>query len=408
MDDGIQALEYNTNSSYKDKDGRLFFGGVNGLNVFYPDSIELMDHEAPVMLSEYKLDDTISSFFGSPYYLEDMELPYSQNTISFTFHALDYAGMEATRVKYKLEGLDDEFLVSKENVQSVRYPNLPPGDYTFRIIGSNADRVWNKTERTVSIKINPPFWQRWWFRILSILGILGIIYLIFRSYYTRQLREKDFQLKEKELIISKQQALEAERNRIAGEMHDDLGGGLTTISYLSQRLKGKFKDEKSEKQLNKIITHAKDLVSNMSEIIWAMNSGFDTLENLIAYTRRFASEYCNTHEHVLNFENKTQGKEYRVSGEIRRNVFLVIKEILHNAIKHADASEIHLSFSLDENQLIIKVGDNGKGLIGENQFGNGLKNMEERIERLGGKLRRTNNQGLHYLILIPLLTEVNA
>ena len=402
MSDGLQGLEFNTDAHYQDEDGRLFFGGVNGLNVFHPDSIKLMDHEAPVMLTEYMLDDTISTAFGMPHYVSEMELPYSQNTISFTFHALDYSGMEDARVKYMLEGYDNEFLYSKGNIGSVRYPNLPPGNYTFSIVGANADKVWNKTTREVEITIHPPYWQTWWFRLLALLVIGGIIYLIFRSYYTRKLREKDFKLKEQELIIAKQNALQAERNRIAGEMHDDLGGGLTTIRYLSQRIKGNLKDEKSEKQLLKIIDHSKDLVSNMSEIIWAMNSGFDRLDSLIAYTRRYSKEYLETYSIAVHFSNNVPDSKIILTGEIRRNIFLVCKEILHNVAKHSQATEVNLSFDIIENSLRIELSDNGIGLQEVNNLGNGLKTMENRMKVIEGKISRVSKNGLSYQLDIPL------
>ena len=400
--DGIQAMEFNTGASIKDSKGNLYFGGVNGINVFHPDSISLSNTYAPVMISEYKVDDAKCVAFGSSYFVQKIELPYSQNTVSFTFHALDYADMESTRVKYKLEGYEDEYVVSDKNIGFARYPNLPPGKYTLNIIGANADRVWNKTVKEVDIIIHPPFWQTWWFRLLSVLLIGSIIYLIFRSYYTRKLREKDFKLKEQELIISKQKALEAERNRIAGEMHDDLGGGLTTISYLSQRIRGKLTDEKSEKQLNKIISHTKDLVSNMSEIIWAMNSGFNNMDNLIAYIRRYSKEYLSTHGIPLEVNNEIQADDlgHNYSGEVRRNVLLVVKEILHNIVKHSKSTHVDLTFSFG-GSLEITISDHGIGLQKENQFGNGLSSIEKRIKNIGGTLERENINGLTYRITLP-------
>ncbi|MGB3226675.1 MAG: histidine kinase dimerization/phosphoacceptor domain-containing protein, partial [Saprospiraceae bacterium] len=126
-----------------------------------------------------------------------------------------------------------------------------------------------------------------------LLSGLLIWFLVFyqKKKYTQQLEKKDLLLKQQNLIIENQQAIEKERNRIASEMHDDLGSGLTTIKYLSERALKQAKDPEEEKQVKRISEHSSQLVRNMSEIIWAMNTRYDTLENLLAYIRRYASEY---------------------------------------------------------------------------------------------------------------------
>ncbi len=403
--DGLQDLEYNTDAHFQDTDGRLFFGGVNGLNVFYPEEIQLMEQEAPVMISEFMVDDAVSQLFGPANFMETIELPYYQNTVSFKFHAVDYADLSNTRVKYKMEGIDDNYVVSTNHQGAARYPNLPAGTYTFTIIGSNADQVWNTSKRSIELVIHPPYWQTWWFRLISILTILAIVGLIIRNYYKRKIREKDFLLKEQALIISKQKAIQEERNRIAGEMHDDLGGGLTTISYLSQKLKSNALDEKSVLQLDKIITHAKSLVNNMSEIIWAMNARFDTLDNLIAYIRRYSKESLDDHSIRLVFRNTVQENNYSVSGELRRNIFLICKEVIHNAIKHAETDLVELGIIEEAGHLKISISDFGKGMAlnhTRHHLGNGIENIKNRVEKCQGTILMRNDQGLHYEFKFPL------
>ena len=130
-----------------------------------------------------------------------------------------------------------------------------------------------------------PFWQTWWF-ILSSLALLAFaVWYLIRSYYQRQLEKKNILLREQQLILEKQTALQAERTRIAAEMHDDLGGGLTTIKFLGQKMLRKITDVEHKTQLTKIVDNSQHLVSNMSEIIWAMNAGFDTLDSFcLLYT----------------------------------------------------------------------------------------------------------------------------
>lgn len=218
-----------------------------------------------------------------------------------------------------------------------------------------------------------------------------------------EISKRDQKLREQELIIQRQQALTAERTRIASEMHDDLGGGLTTIKFLSQKALRKIEDPAQKTQIQKIVTNAQTLVGNMSEIIWAMNAGFDTVDNLVAYCRRYAREYLDDHDLQLTFKAEGNMESHSISGEERRNIFLVVKEALHNTVKHAEASKVTITFNVKEDQLDLTIADNGKGLENiESQFGNGLDNMTKRIELINGNLEYTGKNGLIIGIKVPL------
>ena len=393
--DGVQSNEFNTHAYAELHNGTIFFGGINGLNIFHPDSIKLSKKHAPIILTDYKINDESSTNFGVPLKLQDIAVEYTQNTLSFSFHALDYSNPDVTRVKYQLIGEDEDYVISSSANGEVRYANLDPGEYTFSMIGSNADGIWNKKNKTIDIKVLPPFWQTWWFRVGTVIIIGGIVYLIVRNYYNQKLAKKDFELREQALIIEKQNALTAERTRIAGEMHDDLGGGLTTIKFLSQKLQRKISDEAHKTQLNKIVQHSQSLVNNMSEIIWAMNAGFDTLRNLIAYSRRFAFEYLEPYDIELSFNVEGDIDDVELTGEKRRNLFLIIKEALHNTVKYSKSTKASISFIVEEDFLQIYIVDEGVG-FGEqvDKFGNGLKNMRQRVEQMNGEITIKGNDGV--------------
>ena len=212
---------------------------------------------------------------------------------------------------------------------------------------------------------------------------------------------RDAEIHKQKLLLEKQQAMEAERTRIAGEMHDDLGGGLTTIRFLSQKVLKNIKNEANRSNIKKIVNHTQNLVTNMSEIIWAMNAGFDTLDSLIAYTRRYANEYLVENDLKLEFKTIGKNQNHQFTGEKRRHIFLVIKEALHNIVKHADANKVDIKFKAD-NHLIIFIKDYGKGINEENKMGNGLKNMKNRIRKLGGKIEFANKNGTAIKIVIPI------
>lgn len=387
--DGIQNFEYNSFSYLKSGSGKYFMGGISGINFFDPYAVRLSTKKAVVDIYSFKVNDEETKKYGAPNMLHKLTLPYEENTVSFEFLAIDYEDPQATQVKYKMDGVDDDFILATDVKGFARYANLKPGPYKFQIIGSNADQVWNTEARVIELEIVPPFWMTWWFRYGMIFSILGISFLLIRFYYQRQIEKRDQILREQRLIIEKQEAVENERNRIASEMHDDLGSGLTTIRYLSDRALRNVSSVEEQSHIKKIADQSNSLVRNMSEIIWAMNSRFDTLENLMAYVRRYASEYLEEYKIKLAWQQEMDEVVVRISGEKRRNVFLVIKEALHNVVKHASANHVHISITAYTDKVEIVIQDDGigfnTGLV--NDHGNGLHNMQKRMKQIGGDCR---------------------
>lgn len=208
-----------------------------------------------------------------------------------------------------------------------------------------------------------------------------------RNKHQSELEKKDLLLRQQELIIEKQKAIELERSRIASEMHDDIGSGLTTIKYLSDRAISNVQNPDDRRQIEKIASQSSELVRSMSEIIWAMNSRFDTLDSLLAYIRHYASEYLEEYNIELSWRQSNDKEEVcSLNGVTRRNVFLAVKECLHNVVKHARASKVSVSVQASESQVKILMQDNGVGfdpdLIRSN--GNGMYNIQRRMEQIGG------------------------
>ena len=399
--DGIQDKEYNTRACYIDQDGYFYFGGVNGFNRFHPDSIDLLDIKPDVYVSSIEVNNEYFDFGRNQNMIDNLEFDFDQNTISFSFNSLDFSDPEATRVKFILENYEENWITSTTNKGFVRYPNLPPGNYQLKIKASNSDGIWNPKPKTIDITILPPWYATWWARTLGILLLSGILYYLFRSYYKRQLREKELALREANLTISKQKALAHERTRIAAEMHDDLGGGLTRIRFLSQRVLRTVTNNDLKSQVTKIVDLSEGLVRNMGEIIWAMDAGFDTLSSLISYVRRYAYEYLEDYGIDLTFDVQGQSTGIKLTGQQRRNVFLVIKEAIHNAVKHANTKYLTIEFQIaDELKVCIK--DKGIGIKNQVTNGNGLNNMRKRVEMLGGTIEIQNNGGTIITFNVPL------
>lgn len=243
--------------------------------------------------------------------------------------------------------------------------------------------------------------------LIGIIALAVILILSIRSYrHKKRLHEQSLLTIQKQhevnTLKAKMDAREEERNRIGREMHDDIGSALTTILYLSDELKNPSRD-RDKPVAERIYKTAGAVVDKMNEIIWSMNREYDTLGDLIAYTRQHAAEFLETHGLKYHFSVPEEIPDILLQGERRRNIYLVIKESLHNVIKHAQATEVNIIFRLNKNITAI-ICDNGKGIDTEKlkRFGNGLRNMKQRMESIGGEFNIGVENGTIITLTCPL------
>lgn len=188
---------------------------------------------------------------------------------------------------------------------------------------------------------------------------------------------------EKKLIM------QYEREKISRDLHDDLGSGLSKIFILSNTLTEQFKHEKTvSEQINKIASASQDLLNNMSHIVWAVNSENDSIDNLVSYISEYSIDFlesCNIKHHLELPENSLDSNLLPMQ---RKDFFLATKESLNNIAKHASASNVWITISVNPTELIVIIKDDGKGFINDDrQTGNGLRNIKDRLERIGGKYK---------------------
>ena len=210
--DGLQSNEFNSGSAFKSDKGELFFGGVEGFNAFYPAQI-LHDTIAPnVVITALKIFnqpiDALKSKIlkKSISFAESISLSYKQNFFSFEFSALHFSSPENNEFKYMMEGLDEDWnYVGTQN--QAYYTNLEPGEYVFKVLGSNSDGIWSKTPATIKIRITPPFWKTWWFRLLGVIIVIAIVYFYNRQRLNRVVKQKrllENQIRERTATVMKQ------------------------------------------------------------------------------------------------------------------------------------------------------------------------------------------------------------
>lgn len=401
--DGLPNINFTACTASELNDGKFLFGGSFGWVEFYPEKFHPAVDQPKIVLRQVLYNDNINVDIKE---ITSLNLTYTVNAVSFDFSATTLLNGEDNNLKYRLYPEDSDFIEVGSANGFTRYTHLSPGKYEFQILAANRAGKWGDEIFKIDLAVLPPWWKTLWFRVLAILTIVFLIYTLIRSYYKRQLEKKDLLLREQKLTIEKQEAVQQERIRIAGEMHDDLGSGLTTIKYLSDKALKNVTDKNEIENIRKISKESNDLVRNMSEIIWAMNDRFDTLENLVIYIRRFSYEYLESYSLDFKIIIQENIPDIKISGEKRRNVFLVVKEALHNVVKHSKATSALIQVTFNEN-LNIMIKDNGQEVPDKNErkFGNGLHNMKERMHKIGGSCSFVNTDGWEVNLKLPLAAE---
>ena len=231
-----------------------------------------------------------------------------------------------------------------------------------------------------------------------IFFLLGLTYKnrreLIKEIKIQEALKLEAEKKEFETQLTVIKAQQAERNRISADMHDDLGAGMTTIRLYSELAKSKLVNNPMP-EIEKISSSANELLGKMNAIIWSMSSSNDSLGNMIAYIRSYALEYFEDTGINCKIDIPEKLPNIEVIGEIRRNVFLVVKEALNNILKHANATEVNIKLVRVDNSLTLYIHDNGKGIDMEKlrQFGNGLKNMKKRMADIQANFTIENKNG---------------
>lgn len=405
--DGLQSNEFNQGAYFVSSSGELFIGGVNGFNSFFPADIIDNDFIPPVYITIFKVFDKILPLAYPLDKVKPIELSYDQNFFSFEFVALNYTSPEKNQYAYKLEGFDKNWHFVPSSKRYAGYTNLDPGKYVLHVKGSNNDGVWNEKGSSITIIIKPPFWMTWWFKILISILILLFTSVSIRYFVKKRIEERT--KKSEQLIL-----LEKERLRIARDIHDDLGARLTQVRLQCELVKNDYGNEASI-VLNDISESVKNIILTLSEIVWSLNPKYDTLENLAAYLGQYAIELLSRVQIRCRLDIQEEFPKINVNSVIRHNIFLSFKEALNNAVKYSGTECILVRISshtdFQKHNVLVTIRDYGKGfnLNDESTWGNGIKNINDRIKSIGGNfsIQSMDGQGTSLIMNIPFPNKTN-
>ncbi len=397
VEDGLAANEFSLSSLVYRPDQRCIVGTRNGLVSFYPNRLQDSLYSPRSQISGIYINDVLYASAPNSNEIKKINLSFRQNTLSFDFSPLAFQHSADCSFEYKLENYDENWIKSGFTTHT-RYSKIPPGNYVFTIRVIDAWGRISPFPKSLEIEISKAYWQTVLFKIIALAFLLSIGWLASKWYFS-------LKIKKQKREFEKQQAIEKERTRIATDMHDDLGAGLSRIKFLSQSiLNKKMKDDGIKTELEKITSFSDEMSEKMGEIVWALNERNDTLADLIAYTRSYAVEYLANHDIQCEANTPLNLPGTFITGEMRRNIFLSVKECLHNIVKHASATRVWFSVQLNGRMQII-IHDNGKGIDWNDRraFSNGIENINKRMKEIGGEANFENEQGTKVSLTIPLI-----
>lgn len=395
-------------------DGRLLFATSLGILVVNPANLPANPIAPPVLFKAVAVDDRVLA-------LRDRDLPLrlerSLQLVELTkdnpsvvlgpdhfrlavqFAALNYAAPENVLYRYRLRGYEEAWSEPSQEGQ-VQYSRLPAGTYWFEVMASSAAGIWSKAPAVVQLTVRPFYWQTWWFRTAVIGAFTAGVVMLVRLVSFRRLQAK---LRH----IEQMAALSHERTRIARDIHDDLGGSLAHIKLISENaMHDSGSAEQTEAHLRQITQTTQQVLKSLNETIWAINPGNDTLPHLIDYLGQHTVEFLRVAGIGCEVDLPDNPPEMHLNPDIRHNVFLTVKEALTNVVRHSGATLVSLRVMLQDEALAISIEDNGRGFAPRpaEPHADGLRNMRQRMETLGGSFRIEGlaNRGTRIDLVLPL------
>lgn len=388
--DGLQGDEFDTQSFWKGSDGKLYFGGINGITAFYPHEVLQPVKAGKIIMSGIQVNGENYPLEGRVDDVNKIELPYYQNALSFNFTLTDFSDAVYNVYQMKLDGFDNTWMNPK-NTHSLRYL-LSPGDYTLHIKGSNDGSTWSE-ELILPITIHAAWWQTLWFKWL--FGISLIMASGAGTWYVNKV--KTLRLKQQLLL---EHEMQKERERISRDLHDNIGAYSTALIANTDSLEQVIKDEEGKEIIVYLKENAKNVLSTIRETIWLLNSNNLTVSGFTEGFINYCTNILRNYEGIeIDFkEDITQNKNLSPAAAI--NLLRILQEIIQNIVKHAKANKINCYIKSDE-LLSITITDNGKGFdTSEKVYGSGLKNMKVRANEIDFDIDLNSQPGIGTKIIL--------
>lgn len=404
VEDGLQSNEFSQNGFYRNSRGEMYFGGVNGFTLFHPAQVRDNPFAPPVVITEFLLfnhpvragagrGSSASAPEGAARMslkkhislTESLQLSYRDDVFSFEFAALNFTMPAKNQYAYMMEGFDADWIYSG-NRRFATYTNLDPGEYVFRVKGSNNDGLWNENGAAIRITITPPPWQTWWAYLLYGLFAAGAVMAIIRYRVHVRSREIEAQARIERARVEEREQV---RKKSSADFHDEAGHILTRISLFTEIARRSVGSNTAMREyLTRIEENTKDLSAKMRDFIWVLDPQQDSLYHTLLRLKDFGNSMFQATE--VRFRCHGISPEMSncvLSLDDRRALMLIFKEAMNNCLKYSRSRKATLTVSVRSGRLVVIFNDDGMGFDPQNEKGGyGLKNMRARASRISASL----------------------
>ena len=381
-EDGIQENEFNTGAKAIDSSGRFYFGGVNGVTSFHPDSFLIENPTLKTIIKSIKLNDELEISYDFDKQLKEISTSYQKNNVEIQILVIGPKPPDAYNYQYKISGIHANWVNAKSD-NKYTY-NLSPGLYNFSYYAGDFFDPNIDDFQSFNIYIRPPFWKTWWFIgleiLLALMTILVVLYVIVQKNKTKHLEEK------KELEVKLK--TEEQRYSISRELHDNFGARLATVKRTSSWIleNEKLSPSKIKEKIKHIELICEELNRDLREAIWVNKKVEIPVSIWVERLRHKITQTQSTLEDI-QVQLKSSLPHNRILGPKEAiNLTRIIQEGVQNAIKHANCSAIEITIHSDHQSLVLEISDNGKGIdvegLDKNKEGFGLTNIRNRAEEI--------------------------
>ncbi len=382
-EDNIQDWDYNNRCFYKTTDGFLYFGGRSGYNYFKPPVSKPNTHKPEIYVDEIFRDNVLLNENNNANNIHKIDLDYKNSNLQIRTIVKDLYNGNMYNVLYRLKSKDSNW-ISLPNNSFIVLNNLAPGSYDLEIAYGNRFDKSISIQKVISIAVSTPFYNSTWFLLLMAIGVTALLLWFFNIR----------KLQQQKIVYDKQLAIANERTRITEDLHDDIGSSISSINVYSNVAHQLIDSNtlKAKDVIEKLSHQSKNLMENLSEIIWSLKTDDKQLMTLDTRIKNHINDVLGSAEMQYSIDIDKDIDIYFKDIKARKNIMLIVKEAINNITKYSNASFVHLSLMKVEDEIVLLIKDNGIGFDDAHHQGNGLTNMKKRVEELKGKCCITSSK----------------
>ncbi len=375
IEDGLpgNAFEF---GAYYQSGNEIYLGTMNGVVKFRPSEISPNSFPSPVYLTGFDIANR--KIYGEEIKeIDRIRLSYRDNIFTFHYTGINYSSPERTTYKYKMEGLNEEWIYAEKS-RKATFTNIDHGQYLFKVKAVNEDGIESRAGAAIPLIISPPFWVTWWFRGVVIFIITTLLYLLY-LYRIKQLRK-----------------VELLRLKIANDLHDEIGSNLGSITLMSKMLKRENRPELADK----IYYTSMKTASSIRDIVWFINQNNDDTKKIIRKMRSYCGDMLVDVDYSFNLDDERIFNKLDL--DQKRHVYLVLREAVHNIVKHSEADKVEIRFQKTRLGFVMTIGDNGKGFENNQSLGTGIQSMKQRAKEINADFKINSNPGKGTIIQLVI------